>query len=205
MSHASDIELVGNMVYDVRSTAAIFMEDWGGGGVSDLVVYDNVFYTRDAGPTVYLRDLHKATFHNNIIWGRTQGNRYGGLSIENDVTNLQMRNNIIPNINYSHMNARHDPSQHDLDYNLFAVINSGEYSANIHHLIGDPIFSGMTVSSDLGDPKGSELAIEDFIPTAERPAVDSGTTLTGPPEHDILGRRRPQGEAWDRGPIEVTP
>ena len=78
ISSATDIELVGNMVYDVRSTAAIFMEDWGSGGVSDLLVYNNVFYTPTTGITVYLQDLNGAEFHNNIIWGKTQGDRYGG-------------------------------------------------------------------------------------------------------------------------------
>jgi hypothetical protein len=205
ISRASDIELIGNMVYEVRSTAAIFMEDWGRGGVSDLVAYNNVFYTPATGLTVYLQDLDNARFHNNIIWGRTQGNRYGGLSIGNDVTNLEMRNNIILNINYSHMNAQHDPSQHDLDYNLFAMIDSREYSRNTHDLVGDPMFRGISVSDQTGDHEGSDLRIDDFVPTAGSPAIDSGTILSGLPEHDILGRPRSQGIAWDRGPIEVEP
>ena len=81
LSGASDVELVGNMVYDVRSTAAIFMEDFGSGGISNLVAYNNVFYTPATGITVYLQDLNGAKFHNNIIWGRTQGNRFGGLAM----------------------------------------------------------------------------------------------------------------------------
>ncbi|MDB4278387.1 right-handed parallel beta-helix repeat-containing protein [Deltaproteobacteria bacterium] len=201
LSGASDVELAGNMVYDVDSTAALFL---GSGGASDLVVYNNVFYTPTNGMTVYLKELTGAKVHNNIIWGRTQGDRYGGLSIGNNVTDLEMNNNIILNINYSHMSASHDPSQHRLDYNLFGMINSSEYPANSHDLVGDPKFAGILMSSDAGDHKGSELTLEDFMSTAAQ-VIDTGTVPGGVPAYDILGRERPKGGAWDRGPFEALP
>ena len=203
ISGVSDIELAGNMVYDVRSTAAIFMENFGSGGISNLVAYNNVFYTPATGITVYLKDLNGAKLHNNIIWGRTQGSRYGGLAIGN-VTDLEMHNNIILNINYDHLGASHDPSQHKLDYNLFGMINSGEYPANSNDLVGDPQFAGIPMSSDEGDHKGSDLTLEDFLPRADA-ALDTGTTPTGMPAYDIGGEDRPQGGAWDRGPFEALP
>ena len=55
LSDVSDIELVGNMVYDVRSTAALFMDNWSGSKIYDLVAYNNVFYTPDTGFAVYLQ------------------------------------------------------------------------------------------------------------------------------------------------------
>jgi len=201
ISSAADLELVGNIVYDVRSTAAIFMENWGGGDISDLVVYNNVFYTPETGITVYLKDLNGAKFHNNIIWGRTQGNRFGGLSIGNDVTNLDMFNNIILNINYSHAGASQDPSQHRLDYNLFGMINSDEYSINAHDLVADPQFAGIPMSSDPTVHKGGNLWLDDFVPSADA-AIDTGTTPSGVPASDVVGQQRPQGSAWDRGPFE---
>jgi hypothetical protein len=204
LSGVSDIELVGNMVYDVRSTAAIFMEDFGSGGISNLVAYNNVFYTPETGITVYLKDLNGAKFHNNIIWGRTQGNRYGGLAIGKNVTNLEMYNNIILNINYSHLSASHNSSEHNLDYNLFGMINSGEYPANTNDLVGDPEFAGIPMSSDAGDHKGSDLTLEDFI-TAASQVIDTGTAPNGMPANDIVGEDRPQGSAWDRGPFEAVP
>ena len=204
LSGASDVELVGNMVYDVRSTAAIFMEDFGSGGISNLVAYNNVFYTPATGITVYLQDLNGAKFHNNIIWGRTQGNRFGGLAMGNDVTNLEMYNNIILNINYSHMGASHNLSQHKLNYNLFGMINSGEYTANSHDLVGDPQFVGIPMSGNASDHKGSDLTLDDFVPRADA-AIDTGITPSGIPAYDIDGQERPQGSAWDRGPVEASP
>jgi hypothetical protein len=40
-----------------------------------------------------------------------------------------MYNNIILNINYTHMGASFGANQHRLDYNLYGMINSGEYRA----------------------------------------------------------------------------
>ncbi len=198
VSGASDVELVGNIVYDVRSTAALFL---GRTGVSDLVVYNNIFYTPSTGLTVYLKELDGAEVHNNIIWGRTQGNRYGGLSIGKNVADLEMYNNVILSINYSHMGASHDPSQHRLDYNLFGMINSGEYPANSHDLVGNPQFAGIPMSDSEGDHKGSELTLEDFVSSATE-VIDTGTAPSGIPAYDIEGQARPQGSAWDRGPFE---
>ena len=204
LSGVSDIELVGNMVYDVRSNAALFMDNWSGSDVYDLVVYNNVFYSPDTGFAVYLQELHGAKVHNNIIWGKTQGSRYGGLSMGQSVTNLEMSNNIILNINYSHMGASYDPNHHGLDYNLFGMIDSGEYWANTNELVGDPQFAGIPMSSNAGDHRGSNLTLDDFMLRAGSPAIDTGTVLVGGlPSRDIVGEPRPKGKAWDRGPFEV--
>jgi hypothetical protein len=199
LSNISDIELVGNMVYDVRSTSALFMDNWSGSKIYDLVAYNNVFYTPDTGLTVYLYALQGAKLHNNIIWGRSQGDRYGGLAIGKNVTDLEMYNNIILNINTSHLGG--DPNAHNLDYNLFGKINSGEYSANSHDVVGDPQFAGIPMSSNAADHKGSDLTLEDFLPAASQ-AIDTGTTPSAIPAFDIYGQERPQGSAWDRGPFE---
>jgi len=204
MSGVSDVELVGNMVYDVPSNAALFMDDWSGSGVSDLVAYNNVFYTPSTGLVVYLQKLQRAKFHNNIIWGKTQGSRYGGLSMGPGVTDLEMTNNIILNINYSHMGASYDPNQHGLDYNLFGMIDAGEYSANSHDRVGDPQFVGIPMSSEAAEHKGSDLQLEDFMSAASQ-VIDTGTAPAGMPAYDILGEERPQGSAWDRGPFESSP
>ena len=204
ISGVTDLEVVGNMVYDVRSNAALFMDNWSGSDVYDLVVYNNVFYSPDTGFAVYLQKLHGAKVHNNIIWGKTQGSRYGGLSMGQSVTDLEMSNNIILNINYSHMGASYDPNHHGLDYNLFGMIDSGEYRANTNELVGDPQFAGIPMSSNAGDHRGSNLTLDDFMLRAGSPAIDTGTVLVGGlPSRDIVGEPRPKGKAWDRGPFEV--
>jgi len=204
LSGVSDIELVGNMVYDVPSNAAIYMENFSGSDIYDMVVYNNVFYTPETGLTVYLHDLHRAKIYNNIIWGKTQGNRYGGLSISSTVTELELYNNIILNINYSHMGGSYNPSQHKIDYNLFGMIDAAEYSANSHDLVGDPRFAGIPMSSNAADHKGSNLTLEDFIAAASQ-VIDTGITPSGIPAYDIVGEQRPQGAAWDLGPFESSP
>jgi hypothetical protein len=204
LSDITDIELIGNMVYDVRSTAAIFMDNWSGSKVIDLVAYNNVFYTPASSFAVYLHQLQGAQIHNNVIWGRTQGNRYGGLAMGQNVTDLQMYNNIILNINYSHMGSSQDPAQHDLDYNLFGMINSGEYQASANDRVADPRFAAIPMSDDEADHKGSDLRLEDFVPSASE-AIDTGTASGGVPSYDILGQPRPQGPGFDRGVFEVAP
>ena len=203
LSNASDIELVGNLVIDVRSNAALFMGDWTGSAVRDLRVYNNVFYTPDNGFAVYLQKLHGARVHNNIIWGKTQGSRYGGLSMGQNVTDLEMYNNIILNINFSHMGASDAPKHPGLDYNLFGMINAEEYSANTHDLVADPRFAGIPLSDDASKHKGSDATLDDFKSSAPQ-VIDAGVVPRGMPPYDIVGKMRPQGEAWDRGPFEAS-
>jgi hypothetical protein len=204
LSDISDIELIGNMVYDVRSDAAIFMDNWSGSKITDLVAYNNVFYTPDTGFAVYVHALQGAKLYNNVIWGRTQGSRYGGLAMGQNVTDLEMYNNIILSINYSHMGSSYDPNHHRLDYNLFGMINSGEYQANANDLVADPQFAGIPMSDNEADHKGSDLRLEDFVPSASE-AIDTGTTSGSVPAYDILGQERPQGAGTDRGVFEVSP
>jgi hypothetical protein len=203
LSDISDIELVGNMVYDVRSTAAIYMDDWSGSEIHDLVAYNNVFYTPESSFAVYLNALQGAKFHNNIIWGRTQGNRYGGLAMGQNVSDLEMYNNIILNINYSHMNSSQNQAEHKLDYNLFGMINSGEYRANTNDLVADPRFVAIPMSGNAADHK-RDVKVEDFVPTASE-AIDTGTASGAVPAYDVRGVKRPQGSALDRGVFETTP
>jgi len=204
LSDITDIELIGNMVYDVRSTAAIFMDNWSGSKIYDLVAYNNVFYTPDAGFAVYLHALQGAKLYNNVIWGRTQGSRYGGLAMGTGVTDLEMYNNIILNINYSHIGATYNANEHRLDYNLFGMIDSGEYQANAHDLVADPRFAAIPMSDNAADHKGSDLTLEDFVPAASE-AIDTGTSSAGVPAYDIVGVERPQGAGVDRGVFEKTP
>jgi hypothetical protein len=204
MSGSADVELVGNLIYDVRSNAALFMDDWSGSATRDLLVFNNVFYTPDCGFAVYLQKLGGARVHNNVIWGKTQGNRYGGLAMGQGITDLEMSNNIILNINYSHMGTAQDPAQHRLDFNMFGMINSGEYLASDHDLVGDPQFSGIPLSGNASDHKRVGVKLEDFTATAQS-AIDSGTTPSGVPPRDAVDVLRPQGSAWDRGPFELSP
>lgn len=204
LSGAVDVELVGNLIYDVRSNAAVFMDDWSGSAVRDLLLFNNVFYVPDSGFALYLQKVDSARVHNNIIWGKTQGSRYGGLAMGREITNLEMFNNIILNINFSHMGAAHDPKQHKLDFNLFGMINSDEYSAKSHDSFGDPRFSRIPMSDEASAHLRTGVMLDDFKPMSKL-VIDTGTTPSEVPARDIVGVERPQGNAWDRGPFELSP
>jgi hypothetical protein len=206
LDNTSNVEIIGNMVYDIRETSALFMygRTTNGSGVnSNLHIYDNVFYNPTSGVAVYIRDAVGMRFNNNVVWGAQQGTRYGGLWVGSGLTDLDLYNNILLNISFTLDGTSYDPAQHHVDYNLFGMIDSGEYRANAHDLVGDPRFTSIPLSSNLADHKASNLGLDDFLPTAGSQAIDTGTALSGMPDFDIVGETRPQGAAWDRGPFEV--
>ena len=84
------------------------------------------------------------------------------------------------------------------------MIDSGEYQANTNDLVADPQFAGIPMSGNAGDHKGSDLTLDDFVPSASE-AIDTGTTSGSVPTYDIVGEERPQGGAVDRGVFEATP
>ena len=57
--------------------------------------------------------------------------------IGRDVTDLQMFNNIILNINFSHTGGTQDPRHHGLDNNLFGMVNASEYEMGARDRVGD--------------------------------------------------------------------
>ena len=81
--NGDNTEIKGNMVYDILSTAAMIVGDGGdpGATTSNLDVQNNIFYTPATGLTVQLWNVDGLELHNNVIWGRPQGDRYGGIVI----------------------------------------------------------------------------------------------------------------------------
>jgi hypothetical protein len=162
LSGASQITLLGNLVYDVRSNAALFMDDWSGSAVKDLVVRDNIFYTPDTGFAVYVQKVKGARFEDNVIWGKTQGSKYGGLSIGPGIEDLHMKNNVILNINFSHMGVKYDPRRHGLDGNRFGMLHPDEHSAGPGDQVGDPGFARIPMSDADAAHRRKGLTRTDF-------------------------------------------
>jgi len=211
LQNTTDVEISGNMVYDIKSTSALITGQYAAGTYTrNLTLINNIFYTPDTGITVYLYYVQGARVYNNIIWGRTQGTRYGGLAIGPEMTNLDMKNNIILNINYNHLGASFDPAEHDIDYNLFAMVDPGEYTPNTHDLVGNPQFAMIPLSSDSNQHIRDNLTAVNFTLLPISPALDAGISLPGLVDIDLLGNTRPQdgnGDgivAWDMGALEVT-
>ena len=176
----------------------------------NLVLKNNIFYTPDTGITVYLYYVKGAKVYNNIIWG-TQGSKYGGLAISPEMTNLELKNNIILNINYDHLGATFDAAQHKIDYNVFGVLDASQYTAAAHDIVGDPQFTVIPLSSDMTDHKTSTLVASDFHLKPTSPAIDKGLGLPGVVDVDFDGVARPKdgdgsgGAQWDIGAFEYVP
>jgi len=170
-------EFAGNFIYDVDRTSAFFFGGWAdelGGGPSDycedISLVNNILYSPDTGFVAYIQDVAGIRLYHNVFWGIHQG-AYGGLSIGEHVTDLDMYNNIILSINYAHMGASYDAAEHRGDYNLFGI-SLGQYTDGPNDIVApDPGFSGIP------DMDGSEVVDPspvDFTPATGSPCIDSG-------------------------------
>ncbi|WAS94217.1 right-handed parallel beta-helix repeat-containing protein [Nannocystis punicea] len=202
----ADSEIVGNMIYDVASTAAVFFGNWAdelGMGESEycenVLLANNILYSPETGFVAYIEDARGIEVLNNVIWGLHQG-AYGGLSIGVNVSDLDLYNNVILSINYTHIGGEYDPAEHRGDYNLFAY-SLGQWQDGPHDIVAeDPQFSAI--------PGGEGPAIVDpaadaFAPAAGSPLIDAGWPGDADiviPEFDFFGQ--PRGDAPDIGAIE---
>ncbi|MBW2510246.1 MAG: hypothetical protein JRE81_16575 [Deltaproteobacteria bacterium] len=183
-------------MYDIRSGAAIFVDNWSGTKVRGFLAYNDLCDAPDTGFVVYMHRLDGARVH---IGGRTQESRDGGLALGQDITNLELHNDIIFFIDYSHLGGSYNPVHQDLDDNLFVVIHAGEYRTNANDLVVDPRFANVPLSGNTHDHRGTNLMLDDFTPSAGE-AIDTGTGLGGVPDFDFAGTARAQrGSAGTRG------
>jgi hypothetical protein len=190
LQDTKDVYLEGNMVYDIKSTAALITGQWSPGKYTrNLEMYNNILYTPDTGLTAYIYYVQGAKIYNNVIWGRTQGTRYGGLAIGPEATDIDMKNNIILNINFNHLGGSYDSSNHHFENNIYAMINTGEYTINSNEIIADPMFAGIVESSDISDHKTFDLQMEDLMLLDTSPAINAGV-LSDAPLYDIFGNSR---------------
>lgn len=172
-----DSDLVGNLVYDVRSTAALFFGNWAddlGEGPSEyctnLLIANNLLYAPETGFVAYFEDADGIIAVNNVMWGSNQG-AYGGLAIGTDVTGLELWNNAIVSINYEHLGSSFDAAEHRGDYNLFGKSN-GQWVLAEHDVIAaNPGFAGI---GGIDDPPNEAPVPEDFVPMEGSPLVDAG-------------------------------
>jgi hypothetical protein len=211
LNNTSNLTISANLVYDIKSTAALFTGNWSPTYLRNLTLTNNIFYTPETGLTVYLQYIHGANVYNNIIWGLLQGSRFGGLSIGPEVTGLNLKNNIILSMNFSHTGGVYNATEQDIDYNIYGTLNASEYNLNTHEIIADPQFNNIPLSSDINQHILGGLDISDFMLSQDSPAIDRGYNLPGVVDTDILDNSRPQdGNSdgllnWDIGPFELSP
>jgi hypothetical protein len=167
----ADSDIVGNVIYDVRSTAAIFFGNWAdelGMGESEycenVLLANNILYSPETGFVVYIEDARGVIAVHNVIWGLHQG-AYGGLSIGTHVADLDLFNNVILSINYNHIGGMYDPAEHRGDFNLFAY-SLGQWQDGPNDLVAvDPGFTAI--------PGGEGPTIANPMPDAFTPKPDS--------------------------------
>ncbi|MBW8015845.1 MAG: hypothetical protein FVQ82_06630 [Planctomycetes bacterium] len=198
--NVSNSEFVGNFVHNIPSTSAFFFGGWASSSAQycrNILFANNIFYNNDnTGFLSYIQMADNITLYNNTFWGMAGGD-YGGLSIGTNVTNLEMYNNIILAINYSHMGASYNASQHRGDYNLFGV-SLGQYGLQANDIVAsNPGFVGINAS---GGPLIANVSTDDFKLNESSNSIDSGTTIDL--DSDIAGNARPIGSGFDRGAFE---
>ena len=191
-------EFIGNLVYDARSTSAFICDNWTtdpGNDSANVTLVNNIFYNPETGFCIYLDSMHGVDATHNVFWG-VQAGSYGGLSIS-DVTDLDMYNNIILSINYSHMGDTYNASEHRGDYNLFGY-DTGQYPLQTNDIIdSDPDLENIP---GISGPADRTVTAEDFRLTSASSARDAGTNMGI--TVDFFGNTRPQGSGYDMGAHE---
>ena len=138
-------KLIGNFVYDVKSTSALFFANWTTDSntfCENIELSNNIFYTPETSFVAYFSNTDGLKLYHNTFWGQAKG-RYGGISMGSNVKNVNMYNNIILSINYSHGKVTYDSTQHKGDYNLFGR-STGEYTEQANDIVNsDPGFTNI--------------------------------------------------------------
>lgn len=195
-----DSELVGNLIYGIKSTSAVFFGNWAdelGMGPDEycenILIANNILYSPDTGFVMYIEDTRGIDVLHNVIWGLHQG-AYGGLSIGTHVQDLDLYNNVILSINYKHIGGMYDPVEHRGDYNLFAY-SLGQWQDGPHDIIAaDPKFAAIAGGDG---PKTDAPQPADFAPQDGSPMRDAGF----PGDADIV---LPATDFFDN-PRDATP
>jgi hypothetical protein len=175
--NVKDSTFDGNMIYDIASTACIFFGNWAdelGGGPSEycgnVTLVNNILYSPDTGFVAYIQDVDVVKAYHNVFWGIRQG-RYGGLSLGEHITDMDLYNNVILSINTEHIGVTYDPANHRHDYNLIGV-SLGQVPDGPNDVVnGDPGFTGI--------PDMDGAAVDDPLPEAfsleeGSPCIDQG-------------------------------
>ncbi len=106
-----------------------------------------------------------------------------------NVKGLDIVNNVILSINYTHIGGSYDAAEHHGDYNFFGT-SLGQWQDGPNDQVGaDPGFSGIP---DQNGSKVDDPAPEAFAPKSGSPLIDSGTGAASYaiPATDFFGKPR---------------
>lgn len=216
IARVSNATFSGNLIFDVRSTAAVIISNDASGPSEycrNLVFTNNVFVTPESGFTFYAFQTDGLSMLNNVIWKGL----YGGLAIGDHVTDMDVANNVLESINYAHTGTPYVAAEHRFRHNRVADVASWNQTPDIFgddrgNTIGQPDFTvapnlaGFGNASEWRQPASGPLVFDraDFTPASESALVDAGDGAMAPP-FDALGTARPQGAGVDIGAVERAP
>ncbi|MEM7412917.1 MAG: right-handed parallel beta-helix repeat-containing protein, partial [Myxococcota bacterium] len=151
----ADSQFIGNLVYDVRSTAAVFFGNWADSPAEycrNVRFENNVFLTPESGFVGYLSDADGVVLVNNVFWRGI----YGGIVVGKNVTGLDVANNVLHSVNYHHSREPFVPEEHRFRHNLLATTEAQQTPPIVgkdgNFVTGDPGFAGIPAIDGFSDP-----------------------------------------------------
>lgn len=197
LSHLDTVVLSGNLVYDVRSTSAVILDNYSGGvTVHNLVLDNNIFYTPETGVIVYIFYGDGIKMYNNTFWK----SNWLGISVGPSVTRVEAYNNIVQCIDYTFLSGTYNATDHKYDYNLVGFAGRG-LAAQSHDIVtADPKFRRIPIATDNTSAHVYRtVSPADFELLSNSPAIGKGTSGGLIPTVDFYGR--PRKAPYDMGAI----
>jgi parallel beta-helix repeat protein len=139
---------------------------------------------------------HKV-YNNSLV-----DNNLGILIYGNDVSGLELKNNIIWQPGGGDLiDQVYETGWEgaDIDYNLWGSPPEEPGAVGPHDVIGDPF---LCKASGWRLLEGGDLSAADFNLKENSPAIDAGISLDSMYNLDFYGETRPIGSSWDMGAFE---
>jgi hypothetical protein len=199
MGGVDTVVLRRNLVYDVRSTSAFFMNNWSGGvTIHNLLLENNIFYTPECGVVMYVFYIDGLKMYNNTLWKSD----WLGLAVGPSASRIEAVNNIFQNVDYNFLGGTYNASDHKYDYNLLGTTGRG-LPLQAHDVSSaDPKFRKIPIATDNTSAHVyRDVTAADFELMVGSPAIGKGTSGGMMPTVDFYGN--PRVAPYDMGAIET--
>ena len=183
-------------------------------------VYNNIFISNSEVEGVFIMDDQKSEnefvkidLYNNVIYGAKTGILVydGGTNPVNDVTDVNIKNNILSNsVDYNLRVATDIGQKTNIDYNFYDNNDGKKFAWNYRDYYGNTedanfaewqIVSNQDANSIIGDPLFINKGNLDFHLQENSPAIDTGECIDYITE-DYEGNSKPSGNKCDIGAFE---
>jgi parallel beta-helix repeat protein len=180
MIYCTKVNVIGNLIYDVRGTSALFMGNNINQSCRFITIANNIFYTPEAGYTVYLWYTQDFDVVNNVILGGA----YGSIWYGQEMYRFRMQNNIC-GMHKLKGTGQYIPAEHTVSYNLWAELHP-YFNIGVNNIIEkDPQFT-----QAVWNGSSRTVKAEDFALKSTSPCKDAGISGTHIPALDFYGKGR---------------